>query len=292
MIIDMGRSSVILVLTLFISLSLALAASAVGAATARRALLRDGFGLAGVDGKLTPADGNDRWSFELDSDLSDDKSVIEAGSVIELLPSAALERMIADANDRSSASYRLWGRVTKYTGKNFIFPVFFLPLSKVKQPQPQQSQQQEKQAVNEPNDVLTIPDEIVKRLKARKIIRTEQLKKGLELKQDCILADRTGFISPIASRDAYRAKVKWKKEEVKTQAARYEFVLDALGRNIQRISFSLLPCQALEQARQKQSAEPDLLRFKAAGIVTRYKGRHYLLLQRAVRVYSHENFDR
>ena len=266
----MGRSSAILVLMLFISL--ALVASAFGAEAARRHLFRDGFSLAGVDGKLVTQDSNDKCFFEFDSNVSDDKSTIKAGSNIELLPSAALEKMIADVKERSSASYRLWGRVTKYKGRNFIFPIYFLPLSKIEHPQPKQSQQQERPAINEPNDALTIPEEIVKRLTARKIIRTEQLKKGLELKQDCILADRTGFI-----RESGR--------EVR-------FVLDALGRNIQQVSFRLLACGALEQAQRKQSAELERLRFKVAGIVTKYKGQNHLLLQRARRVYSHGNFGR
>jgi len=37
---------------------------------------------------------------------------------------------------------------------------------------------------------------------------------------------------------------------------------------------------------------PEPVRFKIAGIKTAYKGEHYLLLQKATRVYSHENFDR
>ena len=40
----------------------------------------------------------------------------------------------------------------------------------------------------------TIPPEIVKKLNRRRIVRTEPLLKALELKTDCILADRTGFI--------------------------------------------------------------------------------------------------
>ena len=277
-----------------------------GAGTARKTLLRDGFVLTGVDGKLTSTDGNDiwfqdsnegchRWFFEFDSDI---RAVVKAGTSLELLPSAALEKMTADMEKRSAVSpvrskspkttavpsvqtsngvsYRLWGRVTKYKGRNFIFPIYFLPLSETRKPPPSTSQKSREKTgptLNDPNDVLTIPKEILNKLKRRKIIRPEQLKKGLELKQDSILADRTGFI-------------------VRQGDGRLVFVFDALGRNVQQISLRLLPCQALESAERRQSAEADRLRFKIAGILTEYKGNYYLLLERTTRVYSHGNFGK
>jgi len=269
--------------------------------------LRDGFTLAGVDGKLSSADSNEgsqRWLFEFYSDVSDDKGRVKAGETLELLPSATLEKMTDDTQKRSAESYRLWGRVTKYQERNFIFPIYFLPLGKVKQklPTPQKSQQTESQiteapnanatkkvhepTINEPNDELAMPQEIIARLQTRRVVRPEQLqrtpnatkgvrepKKGLELKADCILADRTAFL-------------------VDQPDGGVTAVFDALGRNIPQVSFKLLPCEALEGAQHKQSAEADPLRFKIAGIVTKYKGEYYLLLQRAIQIYSHENFPR
>jgi len=265
-------------------------ASGFGVGRARKTtLLQDGFILAGVDGRLTkrfPIDDfqltienrkSARWFFKFDSELSDGKSRIGAGATIELLPSAALEKVTADVKKHSDADHRLWGRVTKYKGRNFIFGIYSLPLSKINRPQSPVSQKPQQQdsgpTINEPNDALTIPQEIIDRLKTRRIVRPEQLLKGLELKTDCILADRTGFIRDLGHG--------------------VSFVPDALGRNIQQqISFQLLPCQALERAQRQQSVEPEPLRFKVAGIVTQYKDEHYLLLQQAVRVYSHENFGR
>jgi hypothetical protein len=46
----------------------------------------------------------------------------------------------------------------------------------------------------------------------------------------------------------------------------------------------------LESAEEKTANEPDKVRFKIAGIVTRYKGENYLLLHRIVRIYSNGNF--
>jgi len=285
--------------------SLALFISAVAIASGfrsskpRQMLLRDGFVLTGVDGRLVIHDSNkvirdtalDRWFFEFNSDLSDGRGLIKAGARLEMLPSSVLERMIADANNGSVTSYRLGGRVTQYRDKNFIFPTYFLPLAKTKE-QPsstsQKSPQQENRPkINEPNDVLTIPKELIDKLPDRKkrIDHRTREKNGTELadkrkpgqKQDSILADRCGFIRE----SGRQAQDTWRK---------VSFVLDAIGRTEAKTSLRLLPCQALELAQRKQSAAPEALRFKAAGIVTKFKGKDYLLLQRATRLYSHGNF--
>jgi len=319
----MGKKITISSLALFIS-AVAIA-SGFRSSKPRQMLLRDGFVLTGVDGRLVIHDSNeitrestyDKWFFEFDADLSDGRGLIKAGASLELLPSSVLERMIADANKDSNtspvrsktsetttmpsrqisdgASYRLWGRVTRYRGKNFIFPTHFLPLATVKQPQlptSQQSPQQENHPrINEPNDVLTIPKELIEKLPDRKKridhrTREQNSEKNgtdspdktkSELKQDFILADRCGFIRESG-------------QETQKTWRQVSFVPDALGRTEAKTSLQLLPCQELELAQRKQSAPPDALRFKIAGIVTKYKNKDYLLLQRATQVYSHGNF--
>jgi hypothetical protein len=69
-------------------------------------------------------------------------------------------------------------------------------------------------------------------------------------------------------------------------------VPDALGRNVQRLSFRLLPCEILELTERMQSADLEPLRFKIAGILTTYGDERYLLLQKATRTYNHGNFGR
>jgi hypothetical protein len=251
---------------------------AASAGSARQPPVRDGFGLTGVDGKLIGADG--KWSFEFDSEVSEDIGRISTGSIIDLLPSITLEKMTADAQKRSTghpndsnASYRLWGSVTKYRNKNFIFPIYFLPVStddgqaKTKEPT------KPKVTINEPNDVLAIPEEIVGRLRTRRVLRQEQLKEGLQLKQDYVLVGRTALLDKHAD-------------------GKPVVVLDAIGRNIQQVLFRVLPCRALERAQYVQSLETEPVRFKIAGILTQYKGEYYLFLQKATRAYSHENFGR
>ena len=275
--------------------------SGLGAEITHQILLRDGFVLRGVDGTLIGPDSNDVWFFELSSDVNDYKAVVKAGTRLELLPSSALERMTADVKMRSAAAYRLWnGRVTKYKGRNFIFPNYFLPLSKPKKPDSKlatRDQGEERPAtekelvIDEPNDVLTLPKEIIEKLKTKreKIVdsnrvqvdeprlKTEKAElpdaKGYAQSADSIFVDRTALL-------------------VRRDDGRLVFVPDALGRNVQRLSLRLLPCEMLELTEREQSAEPETLRFKIAGIMTKYKGDNYLLLQKATIAYNHGNFGR
>ena len=136
----------------------------------------------------------------------------------------------------------------------------------------------EKPAVGEPNDLLAMPKEIRDRLSDRRIVRPRtprqaQKTEKIKIERDTILADRSALL-------------------VKRNDGQLLFVLNAFGRDVRPVSLRLLPCEALELAEFTQSAIPEPVRFKIAGIVTKYKGEKYLLLQRAARVYSHGNFAR
>ncbi len=244
--------------------------------------LRDGFAVSGVDGKVVKANDKDIWYFKPFSDVSDDRGVAKADKPITFLSSAGLEKLIASTKKHSSGNYKLWGRVTQYKDRNYIFVWYFVPISEAEPARPKDTEPDQPQrapAINDPNDALMIPQEVLDKLRTRKIVRTEQLEEGLNLKQDSILADRTGFIRGpwLVARDPNHE---------------YVFVLDGLGRKVEKVSFPLLPCNILERAVSKQSRLLEPPRFKIAGIVTKYKDKHYLLLQRARRVYSHGNFDR
>ncbi|MHC4308901.1 MAG: hypothetical protein ACYSSN_03055 [Planctomycetota bacterium] len=299
----MGKKLIISYLVLFINV--VAIASGFRQEIPRKMLLRDGSVLTGVDGKLVTHDSNEakrnsaseRWLFEFESDFSIGRCLVKAGTRLELLPSSVLERMIADANNGPDASYRLGGSLTQYRGKNFIFPTYFLLLAKAKKPPSLTSQkslqQESRPKINEPNDVVTIPKELIEKLPDRKktidhTIRPENSeeintetgrKTKSRKKQDSILADRCGFIRE----SSYGTQGSWRK---------VSFVLDAFGRTEGKTSLLLLPCQALEQAQRRQAAAPEMLRFKIAGIVTRFKGKKYLLLHRTIRLYSHGNFPR
>jgi hypothetical protein len=129
---------------------------------------------------------------------------------------------------------------------------------------------------DEPENVLEMPPEIMKRLKASKTIRPKRPGRRAATNkswpaQDSILADRTAFLA-------------------KQDNGLPVFVLDALGLNARPVSLLLLPCEVLELTEQRQAAVPERLRFKIAGFITTYKGKNYLLLQKATRIYSHGNF--
>lgn len=261
-------------------------------AAPQKPLLKDGFVLTGVDGALAGPDSNDMWFFELASDVNDSSTVLKEGTKLELLPSSTLEKMIADAKTHPAATYRLWdGRVTRYKGRNYIFPNYFQPLRKMQDTEqkteggPQTSDLGKSDlAVNEPNDVLTLPPELLEKLRTRRESRMGS--GGLKTtgsedvndvsympSADTIFADRTAFMA-------------------KQDNGRLVLTPDALGRNIQKLTLRLLPCEVLELAEREQSAEPEPVRFKVAGLMTKYKGDSYLLLYRANRAYSHSNFGR
>jgi hypothetical protein len=279
--------------------------------TKRILVLPDGYMLSGVDGKLTKQDSNDTWFFEFKLDITDSTGRTNIGAKLELLPSSVLERMIADANASSATDYRLWARVTKYKGRNFIFPTKFLPLSEAKEtplasapvaeaapttvdlaipngsagakPEAQPTQQKAEEA-NESKDELGIPKEILDKLKtgtsspSTGLEQPEKLIRAItgrptQAKQNFMLVNRVGFL-------------------VKQADGSMAFSFDAFGQSAGSVggTIRLLPCQALEVAEQKQSFAPGMIRFKIAGLVTEYKGEQFLLLHRAIRAYSYGNF--
>lgn len=362
-----------LILVLFVGIS------ALGAGTGGQGLLRDGFALMGIEGKVSTLKGGGQseyikfeqdevWLFELASDVNDYRGLVKAGTKLQLLPSTALEKIVADVGEHPDGLYRLWGRITKYKGANYIFPDYFLPVVEMlpaepeeavepnepeepevrkEGPEPNEPEEAEVQkepeepneppeqqtkltpaeeaelrrALADPNGVLEIPKEVLDMLKSRKVIVPRKItprpkpqekdqkdappakepekkpeKDGKEdspsakkiekkpdkkpepvkrsaMKLDSMLADRTAVL-------------------VKQDNGRLAFVLDALGLSIQEVSLRLLPCEVLELTEARQIAELNRPRFKIAGIKTKYKGKEYLLLQKATRTCSHGNFGR
>lgn len=264
------------------------------------ALLRDGLLLHGVAGKLTGPDGNDTWFFEISSSISDKGYTIEAGSKLQLLPSSSLERMIENTKTHSSATYQLWNaKVTKYKGRNYLFASIFIPVyppiinqnSSKNSAVGTVSEKTEIQNPDsaEPNDMLFLPPEVRVKLNAAQeeisksgqrttegeVITIDTVQQEIEkikrLNTDTVLLDNTAVFS-------LRDK------------SRFELVLDSIGQNINKTSFHLLPCEVLEQTQTKQAASSESMRFKISGIVTKYKGKDYLLLYKAVQIYSFGNF--
>ena len=244
------------------------------AANESRELLRDDYIISGSDGLLV-AGQNGQWQFEFESELSDGTTTLKASQSLMLLKSATLEKMVDDAKQRSDARYRLWGKVTKFEGKNYVFPSYFVGLRKLDRPAESQNTQTEKktqQSINAPNDVVKIPAEIVSQLATSEVMPATEAPSAMRLEQDTILVNRVGRI--------YEEKGK------------YFFKPDGLGLGVEKGAIELLPCQALDDAMRQNKSAINLVRYNIAGIRTKYKDQKFLLLQKATRAYSYGNFGR
>jgi hypothetical protein len=241
-------------------------------------LLPEDYVFAGVDGKLIQT-APDKWAFEFESAANIGGVEIKAGQALEMLGSATLEKMAIDAKEQTEAMFRLWAKVTKFEGKNYLFAVYYLPLRKLDRPaeKPEKAEAAKTgQTVNSPNDVVQIPEEIVALLRQSEVLPTTEAQatrqEELQLKQDTIFANKAG--------------------RVNIKNGTYVFEADALGRGVEKFTIKLLPCQKLEDAIAQVRNESNPVRFNVAGILTKYKGEQYLLLQKATRIYSYGNFSR
>ncbi|MFH1613990.1 MAG: hypothetical protein ABIG61_02755 [Planctomycetota bacterium] len=234
--------------------------------------LRDGFVFAGVDGKLIQGDQKDRWFFQLYSDIKDDKGLIKAGLSLEMFPSSTLQKILQDHKTGSTGSYRLWGRVACYNNKNYIFPAYFLPITEVEAENASEGKNEIK--INEPNDAVTLPEDVLAMLRPKRVVSLATLRKALQSKKDFMLVDRTGLL------------------EIATDSDEAVLRLDGLGRKLEDISFPLLRCQALQNAQETQKHYLEKVRFNVTGIVTVYNDKHYLLLQKADMQFNNGNFAR
>lgn len=264
--------------------------------------LRDGSTYNGIEGTLTKDRDQDKWFFTADVDVSDTRGVVKAGQPVEMLPASTLDRIIENAEDKSEINIKLWARVTRYCNrnmlldklpsrkfinrkvehkteldkkflaenlynKNYLFAMYFIPMTKQIEPEVKPTKE------TKPKGDSIIPEDILKQLRPKKIVNLAKLKEAMDAKIDVVLANRSGFVII--------------DDEKKV------FNVDGLGRKVDDLSFELLDCEALESTEKDLFAKPTVRqRFKVSGIITTYKGKHYMLLQRTARTYSHGNFAR
>ncbi len=236
-----------------------------------------------VDGRIVHIDANDAWLFELTADVNTADFQVAAGRRFRLLPSVLLEILIADANDRHQPVYRLSARVTRYRERNYLLPIYYLPLSRFKDSQPPPEPPPEppvaapaEGGTQPPGDELVIPEEILEKLRTSRPIRgaLRRAPEGTAARPRAvlnrILVDCVGVIEG--------------------EAGRPRFVPYGLGWEVSDVRYELLPCSVLEQAQRELAGRLEPIRFDVAGIVTEFKEKKYLLLQRAVPVYNYGNF--
>jgi hypothetical protein len=286
-----------------------------GAQPAARKVLPETAVLDRVDGRLLHVDANDTWLFELTMEAKTPDYRLAAGTRFVLLPSATLGRLVADVNDRVAPRYRLTARVTLYRGKNYLFPTYYLPLSKFKDDKSPEDEEQKPEAgkpspqseIRNPKSTepeLAIPPEVLERLKKQRPLRgprksTEAQRKPVPESAEQVLVDGVGRIESSPRPSDQRAQNVWVKKGSQTQKTAfgnpnppYVFVPYALGWNVSDVRYELLPCTALEEALRRQRGALDPIRFNVAGLVTEFQGKKYLLLQRAIVVYNYGNFGR
>ena len=268
--------------------------------------VRDGFVMGGVDGTLTKAEDTETWFFAPEADFTDGRGTIKAGQQIELLPSNGLEKIAAAMGDEKSAHIKIWARVTRYCNRNrlidklpsrkfinrklenkkrmdakflnehlynrnYLFAIYFIPMTEIEPEQPETPSDTTDDADTDEDSI--IPKDVLEQLSPKRVVNLAKITEALETGTDVILANRTGFV------------VINDKEKV--------FTIDGLGRNVDDMSFKLLDCETLEWT-EKSLVETPIVRqrFRVSGVITTYKGIHYMLLQRTTRTYSHGNFSR
>ena len=225
-----------------------------------------------------------------------------------LLPSATLGRLIADVNDRAAPRYRLSARITRYRGKNYLFPSYYLPLSTFKSDQKPEGggQKTEESSTNPKSEIrnpksnepeLAIPPEILEQLQKQRPLRGPRksmpAQKPTPEVPERVLVDCVGRIeSPRVSGANCQPPAENRPPPTGGYSTGLVFVPYALGWNVSNVQYELLPSAALEEALQRQTQATDPIRFNVAGLVAEFQGRKYLLLQRAVVVYNYGNFGR
>jgi hypothetical protein len=247
---------------IFAVLIFSLAAASVQASPRKSIPLRDGFVIDGIDGRVLSNDSNN-WSFSPFEEVTDGKGFLSADKSVKILPSSTLDKLSSIANSENK-NFRIWGKFTKYLNENYVYLTYYLPVKDVNVPPPAE------QESIDPNEEQIIPDDVLAMLTPKRVINLAELKRPLSTESDGVIVDRTGFLR-------------------KTKTGFY-FDFDAMGRNIDKLSLPLLNCETLELIAAKQKASAELLHFKISSIATGYKGKNYLMLQRASVSYSFGNF--
>lgn len=238
-------------------------------------ILRDGFALFAVDGKVVFDKKSKEYSFIPEQDVTDGKGIIRANDQILLLKCNGLERVVKlFTKEKKSVGLRLWGRIATSEKKSYLYINYFLPLGQIDEIQTVDDgdgKEIDSKPAKPEAAQKVIPKDVLEKLRPKKFVDVKQLKGSMLRGQDVVIVDRAGFIS-------------------KCKDGPYVFCFDAIGRNVSGISFELLPCEELDDVGKKIRKGAFKSRYQIAGIATQYKGKNYMLPQRARKVYDYGNF--
>jgi hypothetical protein len=234
-------------------------------------VLPEGFVLNGVDGLARNSEPNG-WSFTPDSDLVYMKTTLPAGSVLPILSSSGLEQIRSyAAKEQSKTRVKIWGILTCYKKRNFLFPIQVIALSasSTKPSEPLPTGRIDPN-IMDPTVSDVIPSEVMKFLRSQSKIDLAKMSETMDVGSiDFALIGKTGYIA--TGQDKF-------------------FIPDSFGKKIERGRLPLLPCLTLEETEKALARSLGRYRYTISGIVTTYDGKQYLLPYRAVRTYSNGNF--
>ncbi|HPD48544.1 MAG TPA: hypothetical protein P5279_17240 [Anaerohalosphaeraceae bacterium] len=267
--------------------------------------LRDGTFYNGIEGTAFVDPNSHKWYFRADIDVTDGLATVPAQTPVEMLPCSTLERIINAVGTNTAIDGKLWARVTRYsnrnilidklpsrkfanrravnkdtldsaflskhlTNENYLLAIDFIPMKTAETPAPVDNARPD---AAKPQHESIIPADILEKLERKRVVDLNTMKEMLATEGDVVLTDRVGFVHISDG-----TKI---------------FTVDGLGRNVENLEFSLLPCEALEYTEKALVDMPSVRqRFRVSGIVTTFRGNTYMLLQRATRTYSHGNFAR
>jgi hypothetical protein len=244
-------------------------------------LLPEGLEFRQVEGTARLHERTRAWRFVTAKTLTEKKLTVPEGTELTILPGSALDKVIAYAAQASTVSLRIDAVITQYRKTNFLFLFDAAPLTAAAPaPAPVQPAEPPKEETaniirmaSDPNESSVIPPEILQRMLPKQrtdFARMEEAARQTEFVGDTMIVSRTGRF-------------------LRRQAGS-EFVLDGFGRGISGRSFALLPCKTLEQVEKQISQSLGPIRYRVSGVVTTFRGKQFLLLQGAVRTYTHGNF--
>jgi hypothetical protein len=249
-------------------------------------LLPEGLEFRQVEGTARLHERTKAWRFVTAKTLTEKKLTVPEGTELTILPGSALDKIIAYAAQDQSVSLRIDAVITQYRKTNFLFlfdaapltaaptpPAPAEPAPKEQAPSPKEETANIIRMASDPNETSVIPPEILQRMlpaQRTDFARMEQAAQQTEIVGDTMIVSRTGRF-------------------LRRQNGS-EFILDGFGRSISGRSFTLLPCKSLQQVEKEIGQSLDRHRYRVSGVVTTFRGKQFLLLQGAVRTYTHGNF--
>jgi hypothetical protein len=257
--------------------------AALAASLQAETLMPEGFVINGIDGVAVKSEtSNEDWSFVTSVELTYMKTVLAKDTLLPILPSNGRGQIQSIAQDKAKIPVRIWGILTQYRKKNYLFPIQVLPLT-VSAPTPVESKplpsaDPTKTDPNaDPNTDEVMPAELLAILRSQQRVDLAQLSEVVATQETTAVAYERE--SSLIGKAGYI-----------TLGETKQFIPDAFGRKIEKTSFILLPCLTLENTEERLSRGLGRYRYTISGIMTPCQGKNYLLLYRAVRTYSNHNF--